>query len=144
MSITDELREYAGKAVERSDYMGGLTFDLRRIADRIDAAMEDYIEPPKDADGQTIRIGDELVLQHEVMGKPCVVDSLEWDGEDWYFVCDEGLFNVAGWTHHHIQPDSWERIIEDAMGAYQFDDGSSEPSIGSLVERCKRLAGENA
>lgn len=34
--ITDELRAYSRESVKRDDYMGGLTFDLDRIADRID------------------------------------------------------------------------------------------------------------
>jgi hypothetical protein len=38
--ITKELREYAQQAVMRDDYMAGLTYDLDRIADRIDAEHE--------------------------------------------------------------------------------------------------------
>ena len=34
--ITDELRAYSRESVKRDDYVGGLTFDLDRIADRID------------------------------------------------------------------------------------------------------------
>jgi hypothetical protein len=38
--ITKELREYSSQAVNRDDYMAGLTYDLDRIADRIDAEHE--------------------------------------------------------------------------------------------------------
>ena len=40
MSIADELREYVDELVKRTDYMAGLTFDLERIAYRIDAEHE--------------------------------------------------------------------------------------------------------
>ena len=38
--ITKELREYSLQAVNRDDYMAGLTYDLDRIADRIDQEHE--------------------------------------------------------------------------------------------------------
>ena len=38
--ITKELREYSSQAVNRDDYMAGLTYDLDRIADRIDQEHE--------------------------------------------------------------------------------------------------------
>jgi hypothetical protein len=38
--ITKELREYSSQAVNRDDYMAGLTYDLDRIADRIDREHE--------------------------------------------------------------------------------------------------------
>ena len=153
MSITDELRKYA------RGYELYVNHQLLDIADRIDAEHErgmadaelaaaptetqleelGYIELPKDMNGVPIRIGDRL--RHEngcfIVTEMTIGQSgawRAWDGENGYTVL---LRNAT-----HVQPDSWERIIEDAMEAYQFDDGSSEPSIGSLVERCKRLAGE--
>lgn len=146
-SITDELREYAEKAVKRSDYMGGLTFDLRRIADRIDATMEDYIELPKDARGQTIRIDEKLRYGANIM---CTVEAVNerafvaWNPEDRCYV----LYPAENFTH--VQSDSWERIIEDA-GELGYDwfstpmgDEAHAEKIGRLVERCKRLAREGA
>lgn len=140
MSITDELREYAGKAIERSDYMGGLTFDLRRIADRIDAALEEgYIELPKDADGQ-VWTGNELVFVADD-GSCYDMCYLMYDGNDWLIDSSSGGFPVN--CCHHVQPDSWERIIEDAtaLGAQM---GRRTMQVDDLVERCKRLAGEGA
>ena len=143
MSITDDLREYAGKAIERPDYMGGLTFDLRRIADRIDAALEEgYIELPKDADGVPIRIGDKMLLLNGRTAEVYAIGVglfMVWNPEDRHF--DAYLANAC----HHAQPDSWERIIEDAQadGVRYHNDG--KPSdFDALVERCKRLAGEGA
>lgn len=72
--------------------------ELRRIKKDGD---DGGVKPPKGADDAPIRIGDAMVLQHEAKEKPYVVQSLTWDGEDWYFTCDEGLFNVCGWEHYH-------------------------------------------
>ena len=157
MSITDELREWTRtNTVNCSDNRIALV----GIAERIDAehkrmyadltvgmepmteesmAEHGWVKLPKDADGVPIRIGDTL----GGYGKTIKIVELRNAGM-WHLVDEFGI----EWHDHeafvHVQPDSWERIIEDAMEAYQFDDGSSEPSIGSLVERCKRLAGEGA
>ena len=52
--ITVNLREYALQAVHRDDYMAGLSYDLDRIADRIDAEhermMADRVEVVRCAD----------------------------------------------------------------------------------------------
>lgn len=57
MSITDELREFA------SHCAGGMGGDaLTAIADRIDeVVVSEYIRLPKDADGVSIHVGDEVV-----------------------------------------------------------------------------------
>lgn len=134
MSITDELRRYAQvhDLIERES--------LLVLADRIDKALEEgYIELPRDADGRSIRIGETL----EGYCKTIEIAELRNDGA-WHLVDVYGIEWDCHEAFAHVRPDSWERIIEDAMEAYQFDDGSSEPSIGSLVERCKRLAGDGA
>ena len=128
MSITNELRELASAEVP---YKYG--HQLTAIAERIDEqherectewlirghngwatvgnkdVMAGWVRLPVDADGEVIRIGDELVLQHEVAETPSVVQSITWDGEDWYFTCDEGFFNACGWSHHH------EPTVEDVL-----------------------------
>ena len=125
MSITDELRKWAGGSTISSWTAEPLT----AIADRIDAKHEKacaeaygngvesvalpdltaYVKLPLDADGVPIHIGDEMALQHEVKEKPYVVQSLTWDGEDWYFTSDEGFFNACGWEHYH------ESTVEDVL-----------------------------
>lgn len=72
-------------------------------------AEHGWVRLPVDADGVPIRIGDAMVLQHEAKEKPYVVQSLTWDGEDWYFTCDEGFFNACGWEHYH------EQTVEDVL-----------------------------
>ena len=132
MSITDELREYALGWDERNR----VRRDLEHIADRIDAALEGCIELPKDADGQTIHVGDML----DGYRRRIHVKELR-NADTWHLVDEFG----NEWHDHeaftHVQPDSWERIIEDAQadGVRYHNDG--KPSdFDALVERCKRLA----
>ena len=136
MSITDELRRFIKDPllgyVSRSQHIEVLT----KIADRIDAEHESacaeaygngvmsvpialdesqWVKLPVDADGVPIHVGDEMVLQHEVAEKPYTVQSLTWDGEDWYFTCDEGFFNACGWMHHRAP------TVEDVLREFALD-----------------------
>lgn len=135
MSITDELREYALGWDERNR----VRRDLEHIADRIDAALEErYIELPKDARGQTIRIDEKLRYGANFMRTVEAVNErafVAWNPEDRCYA----LYPAENFTH--VQPDSWERIIEDAcdMTARCCDDDAGK---AELVERCKRLARE--
>lgn len=80
--------------------------------------------------------------------------GLMYDGERWYVDC--GL--VGPDKHHHLieitlvrhakpEPDTWERIIEDAIRAGFADGDPHDPDqmeASELVARCKALAGEDA
>lgn len=116
-----------------------------------DAAMRDgWVKLPVDADGFPIHVGD--VVRMELMSggesKPLVVDRMELsrgkDGDLWCVALDtdKECWNQPSLLHHH-QPDSWIRIIGDAMS---FDgDGwysTRDDAMAELVERCRRLAGE--
>ena len=149
MSITDELRECAAKTECASGrceklYRG----DLDHIADRIDAELaERYVELPVDADGETIRIGDRLKAgsrEFTVIGIGRCYDGFEEFGV--FSQCCEGDYEWFNAEYlSHVQPDSWERIIEDAAWygrERQFVGTSGDcERIAALVERCMRLAG---
>ena len=68
------------------------------------------------------------------------VQRLMLEGKKWWVGFDTG-----GWTEprlhkwHHVQPDTWERIIEDAI-----DSVDGGPTIAALVDRCRALAREGA
>ena len=133
MSITDELRKWG------YGFCGDTHDVVTAIADRIDAEHEEaiqqalmgeggvpatdenmaehgWIRMPMDADREPIRIGDAMVLQHEAKKKPYVVQSFTWDGEDWYFTCDEGIFNVCGWEHYHAP--TVENVLREMLDAW--------------------------
>lgn len=84
----------------------------QNLADEIEQEIaERYIELPVDADGEPIRIGDGLVLQYKVREKPSEVESITFDGEDWYFTSSDGFFNTAGF--HHVKPRTLEDVLDD-------------------------------
>ena len=86
---------------------------LEAIADEIESEIaERFIELPVDADGVPIRIGDGLALQYEVREKPSEVESITFDGEDWYFTSSDGFFNTAGFRH--VKP----RTLEDVLWSF--------------------------
>lgn len=169
MSITDELRDCirtASRSYEdlRNPYNDREILhisdeELLAIADRIDAehkakvdeAYENgerderadwldetdggYIKLPVDADGVPIRVGDYVeTLIEAFKGERGRVECLTLTEDGWCVDGDEPS------TVRHVQPDSWERIIEDAVknGMYDHD---NERIQQKLVERCRRLAG---
>ena len=172
MSITDELREFADE-FERTEW-NGLAERAREIADRIDAEHEravtaahsngitkygsmvarEYVKLPVDADGVPWHIGDSTVLEGravtvcgfkammtEVYQCNVTNEVLKWHmyfsgGKGFAYECDK---------FRHVQPDTWENIIEDAM-RYARETNMPYPAVShkgdELVERCRRLAGE--
>lgn len=165
MSITDELREWA-----HARFAGGFSDAMERevdeIADRIDAehkakvdeAYENgkrderadwldetdggYIKLPVDADGVPIRIGDTVKLGDGTFE----VRRLELYDMDSWDVLDRFGEPFSPFYMHHVQPDSWERIIQDALTVGWHNGNWNEVASADihdrLVERCRRLAGE--
>ena len=160
MSITDELREFAREHQPYGSelYNAQVCDHLCAIADRIDAehkhaigyvddrdpetmAELGWVRLPVDADGEVIHVGD--VVVEDGCGVPYKVMSMKLFDDCW----DVGECGMNPNLCRHYQPDSWERIIEDA---YQLDvafgEGTEEYArtsvVRELVERCRRLAGE--
>ena len=141
MNITDELRKVAAKtecANGRCEklYRG----DLDHIADRIDEQVRrDYIPLPKDADGETIHLQDRVSWDNGTFN----VHELNLTADGWTTWDELHGYTVSADQCHHVKPDSWERIISDAtaLGAQMK---RRTHQIGDFVERCKRLAGEDA
>ena len=159
--ITKELRDYVWKKVPSRHLE-----DLIGIADRIEGRYEecegfarrledaagnreyvtlfgvDYFPLPKDADGETICLADKMQVPKdrtryvEAVGPNYFV---AWCPEQSRYLIYEGR------TAKHLPWDSWERIIRDAMRAAR-EDKLPFPEAGSegkaLVERCRKLAGE--
>ena len=154
--ITDELREFADE-FERAEW-NGLAERAREIADRIDkqhdTMQHDYryelnglkyirntqwVELPKDEDGNTINVGDIVALRDEFeVSALILIDRDLWVVEDRF----GESFNPD--KLHHVESDTWEDIIEDAM-RYARETNMPYPAVShkgdELVERCRRLAG---
>lgn len=149
MSITEELREFIDSLACHKD-----TRDMmRRIADRIDKehaeAVADalqlrgepdrWVELPVDADGIPIHMGDVMT---DGENAPDAVRSFLLDERGWYCKGSGPRF-VAPTSLRHVKPDSWERIIKDALIADRGDAYAvSAGMMRELVERCRRLAGD--
>lgn len=168
MSITNELREIAKKNLLGPIDYGKEGFtkigykELTAIADRIDeqhrrgmaaaqqvgynegedvAMREGWVKLPVDADGVSIHVGDTVaIFDHKEVH---AVETIELTSRGWFVVAGE--HTCISTNLHHVQPDSWERIIAEAM---RFARNTDVPypeveDVGKeLIERCKRLAGD--
>ena len=135
----DELLSY-----RNAGYNDGYDAGFASADDWMEQHEDDMIEHgwvrlPVDADGVTWR-GKERVFE-DVDGRHYAMYGLMHDGERWYVDC--GL--VGPDKHHHLiettlvrhaEPDTWERIIGDALNQGDAQDPAA------LVARCKALAGE--
>lgn len=153
MSITDELRKFAwkecpSKFLERvtgiaDDIEQAHTMEIGEVAD----LFKDCIPLPKDADGETIRFGDVLSQFGEPMYVYAMSDPDPDQGDCMLEIISEST-GKSEWVRarkmRHVKPDSWERIIRDAQGDGILNQIDGRPSdIEALIERCKRLAGED-
>lgn len=113
---------------------------LRAVADAWEGG---WMERPVGADGRPVRIGEEVSVDGE---GPFMVEGLAIgtnDGWDVMYETDESYCAVLVSHVTHDRPDSWERVLRDAM-ALGFRDGGTEADLSDLVGRCERLAGEVA
>ena len=102
-------------------------------------AARGCIQLPKDADGETIRIGDEVEYGHNVGAVDMLL--LKESDEPRVGTTFGGYF--CGKELHHVKPDSWERIIADAQAdGVRYHNEGRPSDFDALVERCKRLAGD--
>lgn len=115
-------------------------------------SAEGCIPLPKDADGKTIHIADYLHSDENGKDFPCrgfeltLMHGVEW----WTVECCYDSYSgtsehVSAKSCHHVKPDNWERIIEDAQAdGVRYHNEGKPSDFDALVERCKRLAGEDA
>ena len=118
--------------------------DLDELRKEVQA---DWIPLPVDADGKVIHVEDEVELLDG--SSRFKAEWLEWDGEDWavHETIGYGAYHEPS-SLRHVQPDTWERIIEDTRVCLLSDYKTEvtptmrwKSDIESLVERCRRLAG---
>ena len=109
---------------------------LKAELDRVLGEQENrdgWVELPKDADGVPIRVGDTVEYVDDTLA-PRNVTSINLAGDGWW-VYINGL-GCRPDRYRHVTPDTWERIIEDAL------DGYHDTDFEKLVARCKALAGD--
>lgn len=139
----DQARADCAVAEEQSIRLSDEVSRLKEQMEHHDFAPEShYVMLPKDADGVPIHVGDVLVHVNNlnILTKPFEVRSLVWYGDYWA-VCDRLGPTVKHSVLRHHNPDTWERIIGDALLA-SGDMNAMAASRTALVARCKALAGD--
>lgn len=147
MSITDELREYANKAIHREDYMAGLAFDLNRIADRIDEAVaSEYVRLPKDADGEPIHIGDVMEVKFDTKRRPFTVSFVGERALAFWVVGQPDLksFNLDNVLVIHHKTTVEDMLLEMAVDWDCAEDGEDKEAVLKEYAAKLRLAEEDA
>ena len=104
-----------------------------------------YMMLPKDADGVPIHVGDvmEWIDPNGEYSLVCTVEAVSLDGFiTWSADCGRFMQKDTKAYRHHV-PDTWERIIEDAVNVHGngFNPCWTDER-DALVARCKELAGE--
>lgn len=132
--LTERLVDYAMHEAPHPEQA-----DILRIADAIEQELaERYVALPLDADGVPIHVGDEVTFTN---GDRSFTRTVEAIGKTWVVFGDATFYGVRSCRHR--QPDTWERIIEDACNIH----GSGfnpcwDEARDALVARCRALAGE--
>ena len=139
----------------RERWLSSTPAQLAAIARRIEWELaERYLELPEDDDGKRWHIGDLVQSKLFPQEKPrevCGVGVI--NGEDVLFYRSrQGYGHPSelhrGWDYasdvRNWQPDSWERIIEDACkrAVDGYPDKTGCIAMADLVARCKALAGD--
>ena len=150
-AIADRIDEW-NKADVRCEYARGYTAGFNEASDGCEAADElreridsEYVKLPVDADGEVIHIGDNMTNGIDL---PANVRRMVLDEHGWKMasVFTGDSKTVLPTDLRHVQPDTWERIIGDALTVGwqngNWNEVASAEIHERLVERCKRLAGE--
>lgn len=138
-SITDELRELTNDPLLGYASQEQHIERLNAIADAVEQELvERYVAKPLDADGVPINVGDKMVGPYL---EPSYVDGV---GVGVFFVYDgESMYHgYDAQCYRHYQCDTWERIIEDALGSRWSAPNELSSDFTALVARCKKLAGD--
>ena len=117
------------RGLEREN--AALKAELDRVLGEQDE-RDGWVQLPKDADGAPINIGDVMVYAD---GNTCPLPVVAIVPPA-VFLTDEGP-RYADMCRH--QPDTWERIIEDALSAKWSSRGERSADFDALVARCKAL-----
>lgn len=156
--LNAELRAAEEERDELQKELDHLTERGNKVIDVME--RKGWVELPKDADGQPLHFGDKFTVSwsdkvYEVAGFSYTQKLTSGEKTIWVDVYDpdkQGNRPLCGASScHHVKPDTWERIIDDARtctssnGTY-----TSIPSMrwtseaDALVARCKALAGDES
>lgn len=144
MNEIKELRQVVRRGKERRyDSAAAWYTAMDKAIKELEQAIADhYIRLPTDAGGVPFHLGD-LTNMGEVYGLHIYPKT------GWHVTTEPQMKTYAPTALIHANPDSWERIIEDAqsLGIDGIDpdmgitSDEAEERVRQLIERCKALAG---
>ena len=151
MNITDELREWA----KGSTLSSWTAEHLTAIADRIDAEHESacaeaygngvmsvpialdesqWVQLPKDADGEPWRLGDELMVEGEV----CEVVGI--GGKTIFYAFGDGVEWTIAHNNRHYHAPTVEDVLREMLDAWgELPSNATNEAIVSEFARRLRL-----
>lgn len=150
----EDLRMKYVNINRHAQYVERASESLKTELDRVLEEQENrdgWVELPKDADGVPIRFKDKVTVPwsdkvYEVGGFSYQENVHTGTMTIWIDTHIDGEFRALCATDscHHYAPDTWERIIEDAIDAVDdvWADDRHNALVASLVARCKALAGD--
>lgn len=106
--------------------------DYKVFASTLADLLDRCVELPLDREGVPIRPGDEVSWRGNVARVGCC--QVEADG-DWLVVAESGFTTRCLDGMYHV-PDSFERIVDDALGWQATEENRKE-----LLRRCREVAG---
>lgn len=107
--------------------------DYKVFASTLADLLDRCVELPLDREGVPIRPGDEVSWRGNVARVGCC--QVEADG-DWLVVTESGFPTRCLDVISHVLPDSFERIVDDALGWQATKENRDE-----LLRRCREVAG---
>ena len=108
--------------------------DYKVFASTLADLLDRCVELPLDREGVPIRPGDEVSWRGNVARVGCC--QVEADG-NWLVVTESGFPTRRLDGISHVLPDSFERIVDDALGWQATDENRKE-----LLRRCREVAGQ--
>lgn len=147
----DELRMKYVNVNRHAEHVERENESLKAELDRVLGEQDNgRIMPPLlDMDDKPINFGDMMVMD----GDSELREVVGFYGAGFFAWLNGRYVPCAANLYRHYQPDTWERIIEDAIGegmarqrnndSGNFCERANPMNNGDLVARCKALAGED-
>lgn len=139
----DELRKL-GEKVKNSCFTCVNCDVVIELADAIEAEIaERFVELPVGDDGEALEIGDEL----ECLGKKVLLNSLIWDGKDWFAteIVISSMWHEAC-NCRHVK--SLEDVLRECAEAYasgaDVELGSTDAMFSKYADEIRGLLGGGA
>lgn len=106
--------------------------DYEVLASTLADILDRCVELPLDSDGVPIRPGDKMKMR----GNTVRVDGCQVEADGNWLIVTEGGFPTRCLDGMYHVPDSFERIVDDALGWQATKENRKE-----LLRRCREVAG---